>query len=183
MSRDLPNAFSGRRAPSADQLGMAWRRFERQLRALPRQRTQLLPALLLAQAAFGYVSDQAVEQIAAHLRLTPHAVEGVATSYPELRRQPSGAHVVRVCTGVSCWTAGSDQLLVTVAAMLGVQGGASGADSPVSVEEVPCCFLCAVAPVVEIDGICHGRASVERVRALVAAIGLASFRSEPGGGR
>ena len=54
--------------------------FARLLAALPRQRGALLPALLLMQRTYGYVSDDAVQAIAAHLRLTVNVVEGVATA-------------------------------------------------------------------------------------------------------
>jgi len=143
----------------------------KRLGALPRERTQLLPALLLAQAHLGYVSDWAVERIASHLRLTVNDVEGVATSYPELRRRPPGAHVVRVCTGLPCWTAGSERVLAALEAALRVRAGETTADGRVTLEEIACCFVCAVAPAVEVDGRCAGRLTPEATTALVAQLG------------
>jgi NADH-quinone oxidoreductase subunit E len=152
--------------------------FERFLANLPRLRTQLLPALLLAQATLGYVPDWAVERIAVQLRLTPNEVEGVATGYPDLRRRPVGRHVVRVCTGTSCWLAGGDRLLAALEAQLGIRAGATTRDGEVTLEEVACCFVCAMAPVVEVDGVCRGRIGAE------AAAALATFPPIPhDGGR
>jgi NADH-quinone oxidoreductase subunit F len=138
--------------------------FDRALVALPRERTQLLPALLLAQENLGHVPDWAVERIAAYLRLTRNDVEGVASSYPELRRRPAGAQVIRVCSGLSCWAAGGDRLLATLEGSLGIRTGETTPDSTITLEETPCAFVCATAPVVELDGVCRGRATEETVR-------------------
>ena len=60
---------------------------------LPRQRAQLLPALLLAQAILGCVPDWVVERIAAHLGLAVAEVEGMAAAYPQLGRHATcGRH-------------------------------------------------------------------------------------------
>ncbi len=142
----------------------------RQLVALPRQRTQLLPALLMAQASLGYVSDLAIERIASHLRLTVNDVEGVATSYPELRRRPQPAHTVRVCTGLSCWIAGSEPVLAALQAALAVRAGPGPADGRIVLAETGCCFLCAVAPVVEMNGVCLGRMTPDTVTGLVTGL-------------
>jgi NADH:ubiquinone oxidoreductase subunit E len=148
--------------------------FVQRMGALPPERAQLLPALLLAQAHLGYVSDWAIERIASHLRLTVNDVEGVATSYPELRRRPLGAHVVRTCTGLPCWTAGSERVLAALEAALGVRAGETTPDGRVTLEEVACCFVCAVAPAVEVDGRCRGRLTPEATMALVAQLRDAS---------
>src|SRR3712207_2104208 len=63
--------------------------FAHLLANLPRQRAQLLPALLMAQAILGCVSDRAVERVATHLRLAVGEIELMAASYPQLRRQAS----------------------------------------------------------------------------------------------
>ncbi len=156
--------------------------FDRLLVALPRQRTQLLPALLLAQSTLGYVPDWAVERIATHLRLTVNDVEGVATSYPEVRRQPPGEHVVRVCTGVPCWTRGSYRLVAALESSLDIRLGETTSDRRFTLEETPCCFLCAVAPVVEVDGVCRGRVTEEMARTLVTTLYSLSIQDADGDG-
>jgi NADH:ubiquinone oxidoreductase subunit E len=65
---------------------MEEREFARLLAHLPRHHAQLLPALLMAQALLGGVSDWVVERIAAHLGLAVAEVEGMAAAYPQLRR-------------------------------------------------------------------------------------------------
>jgi NADH:ubiquinone oxidoreductase subunit E len=142
--------------------------FEERLAAYPRERTHLLPTLLLAQETLGHVPDGAIELIARHLRLTVNDVEGVVTGYPDLRRRAAGKRVVRVCTGVSCAFAGGHQLLTMLSETLAQQPG-DGAPKGITLEESPCAFLCALAPVLEVDGVCHGRVRTDRAVALVTA--------------
>lgn len=126
---------------------------------LPRERTYVLPALLRAQRADGYVSDGAVQTIGAYLRLTPNDVEGIATGYADLRRKPPAPLAVRVCAGLSCWTQGSAELLRGLRAL--VSDGQDNAD--VEVAEGPCLFVCALAPAAEVRGNVIARASVQAV--------------------
>lgn len=118
---------------------------------LPRERSAVLPALLRIQRRLGYVPGDAVEAIAAHLRLTASDVDGIATGYPDLRRVPPSSLIVRVCTGLSCAMEGALELqtaLVGRAAELGIE-----------VQSAPCLFACAMAPVVEMGDASLGRAT------------------------
>ena len=151
--------------------------FARLLAALPRQRGALLPALLLTQRTYGYVSDDAVQAIAAHLRLTVNAVEGVTTAYPDLRRWPIGSHVVRVCTGLSCWTAGGAEIMDALASALGIEPGQTTPDGGLTLEETGCAFVCAAAPVVEIDGVCHGRLDKAAAKVLISGATASGWRN------
>jgi NADH-quinone oxidoreductase subunit E len=143
--------------------------FLKRLASLPRQRTQALPAVLLAQQVHGWVPDDAIQEIASHLRLTINDVESIVTSYPELNRHPLREIVARVCNGLSCWTHGSDDVLAELEAQLGVSTRESTTRRRVSLETTPCCFACAVAPVVEINGDLHGRVKRERIASLIQA--------------
>ena len=152
--------------------------FATALAALPRERTALLPALLLAQEAFGAVTREAEETIATHLRLTVNEVDGVATAYPDLRRQPAGQRLIRVCTGLPCALRGGEALLATLEDALGLRAGETARDGGVTLETTACCFACGVAPVIEVDGACRGRADAALVRALAGGGG----ETAPGAG-
>src|SRR5262245_24925157 len=93
------------------------------LAPFPRERTWLLPALRELQEAVGHLSEPALAQAAAHLRVPLSEVWGVATGYPEFRLAPRGRHHVRVCTGVSCALLGGTEILREVARRHGVEPG------------------------------------------------------------
>ncbi len=117
---------------------------DRRLASFPRERTWLVPALQAVQADRGWLSPDDLADVAAHLRVPQSEVYGVATHYPELRLAPRRRHLVRVCTGVSCRITGGLGLLRALTERL-------GADGDVTLEEADCCFVCSVAPVVEVD--------------------------------
>jgi NADH:ubiquinone oxidoreductase subunit F (NADH-binding)/NADH:ubiquinone oxidoreductase subunit E len=96
-------------------------------------------------------------------------VYGVATHYPELRLAAPGRHVVRVCAGVSCRVNGSLALLGEIGQRLGIEAGHTTADGEVTLEEADCCFVCSVAPVVEVDHAYLGAPAADAVLAAARA--------------
>ncbi len=142
--------------PIVDRLAAALARF-------PRERTWLLPALQAAQELEGHLSEGALREVAAHLRVPASEVYGVATHYPEFRLVPRGRHHIRVCTGVSCALLGGRELLDALAGRHGLTPGETGADRPLTVEAADCFFECSVAPMVEVDGAYRGRVTPDDV--------------------
>ena len=106
--------------------------------------------------------EHALQTAAWHLRVPASEVYGAATSYTELRVEAPAEHTVRICTGLSC-------LLNGAGLVLEAAREAAAAVETTAVEERACAFLCAAAPVVEIDHEKRGRVSPESVRGAVAA--------------
>jgi NADH:ubiquinone oxidoreductase subunit E len=122
---------------------------------LPRSRDQLLPALLAAEHALGWLPEPAVEHVATHTRIPLSEVYATATAYSELRLEAPIEGQWHVCTGVACRQAGADALIEA----LGERAA-----------PIDCRFLCALAPVAEdSDGALHGRCAGERLVALANA--------------
>ena len=128
----------------------------------PRARTWLLPALHAVQGAAGWLSETALAEVAAHLRVPATEVYGVASGYPEFRLQPRGRHHVRVCTGVTCSLLGGAALREALERRFAVRPG-GGAPPDVTVEPADCFFECSVAPMLEVDGAYPGRVTVDAV--------------------
>ena len=133
----------------------------------PRERTHLLPALHFLQHEFGYLPGWALQTVAWHLRVPPSEVYGSATSYTELRLEDPGDHLVRVCSGLSCWHAGGRELLRLLSGRLGVSPQETGRERRITLEEVPCGYICPMAPAVEVDGRWFGRISAQDLADLV----------------
>lgn len=139
------------------------------LQRYSRERTWLLPALRDVQHAEGWLSPDALDGIAAHLRVPASEVWGVATHFPELRLAQPGQRVVRVCTGVACAAAGGRELLAACERRFGVRRGETAPDGSATVEELDCAFACAVAPVVEVDHVRRGRVALSDLGAALDA--------------
>lgn len=136
------------------------------LSRFPRERTYLLSALLAVQRELGFLSNWAISSIASYLRLTANDADGVATSYPGIHRRPLGRHVLRVCTGPACFAKGGDRVLAAFAESLGIGVGKTTPDGSLTLEETSCAFVCAQAPVIDIDDRTLGQMSLEKASKL-----------------
>ena len=132
----------------------------------PRNRGELLPALHFLQHEFGFLPDWAMEVVGWHLGIPSSEVYGAATSYTELRIHKPSEHVIRVCTGLSCWLNGSRQLIQKAHSTL----DNGNVQDKVTMEETPCAYMCGVAPAVEIDGAWQGRVNSEEFSSILREV-------------
>jgi len=123
----------------------------------PRERTGLLPALQAVQEIEGWLSSEALAAVAEHFRLPVSEASAIATDYEVFRLVKPGSHLVRVCTGLSCRLTGGADHLRTLENRLGIARGQTTSDDRLTLEEADCLSMCSLAPVLEVDGTCHGR--------------------------
>jgi formate dehydrogenase subunit gamma len=128
----------------------------------------LLPILHALQEAFGYVDEKAEPIIAEVLNVTRAEVHGVVTFYHDFRRQPAGAHTLKLCRAEACQSMGGEVLAARAEAALGVASGETTADGKVTLEAVYCLGLCALAPSAMIDKRVVGRLDAKRLDGLIA---------------
>ena len=110
---------------------------------------------------FGYISEDAIRQLADELNLSRAEVHGVVSYYHDFRTEPPGKHIVKLCQAEACQAMGSRTLSRHVENTLG---------DDVTVEPVYCLGNCALSPAVMIDGKTYGRVSAERFDAIVAGL-------------
>jgi NADH-quinone oxidoreductase subunit E len=146
-----------------------------------RARSALLPLLYLAQSEHGFVSSEAMREIASLLDLTRAEVGAVATFYTMFKRDPQGRWLVSVCTQPSCYLAGGKQLLGRLESELGISCGATTADGGVSLEDVECLCACDGAPVFSVNYENYEGMNVDDAVALVKS--LAEGGAPPPGAR
>jgi NADH:ubiquinone oxidoreductase subunit E len=113
----------------------------------PDRRSAAIPALHAAQQAHGWCSPQAIDQVAAVMRLTPAYLTSVATFYDMLETEPKPKprHDVYVCTNISCSLCGADDLYEAMIA-------AAAEDDQVNVRSFECLGACDIAPMASVDG-------------------------------
>jgi NADH-quinone oxidoreductase subunit E len=115
----------------------------------PHKKSATLPLLHLAQDQDGWVTPDAMVEIAELLDLTPALVLGTCSFYTMFKRKPVGRLIVSVCTNVSCLVNGAEDLYEHLALRY--------ADDPdVLVEEVECIAACDLAPVLQVNYEFHG---------------------------
>lgn len=132
---------------------MSWsaehqQRADAMLERYPDRRSAIMPLLYLASLEHGFVSDEAIREVAAMTGVTAAQVQAVASFYTMYRRAPVGKFVVSVCTSISCWLVGADDVLDAIAGEAGVIDGETSADGVITVEHVECGGACGGAPAV-----------------------------------
>jgi NADH-quinone oxidoreductase E subunit len=135
----------------------------------PQPRSAVMPALDLAQEELGYLTPEAMTEVAAALQLDPGYLEGVATFYSLFHHEPTGKHRFYVCTNLSCSLRGSDEIVQHLRGAIGVkQANEVSQDGLFSYEEVECLGACEFAPMLRVDHKYHYDLTNEKVDQLVA---------------
>jgi NADH-quinone oxidoreductase subunit E len=133
----------------------------------PGSRSAVLPALRLAQERYGWLSPDALREVADGLGETPAYCEAVASFYDMFHLRPLGRHLVEVCTNVSCALVGAQQVLEAFESELGVHPGETTADGDVTLRTVECAGGCGWGTVVAIDHRYREPVKAEDVPAIV----------------
>ena len=126
----------------------------------PHKKSATLPLLHLAQDQDGWVTPEAMEEVADLLDLTPAVVLGTCSFYTMFKREPIGNLIVSVCTNVSCLVNRGPELFEHLAQRY-------AEDPDVSVEEVECIAACDLAPVLQVNYEFHGPLTNEAADTLV----------------
>jgi NADH-quinone oxidoreductase subunit E len=132
----------------------------------PVKRSAVLPLLHFVQEEQGYISDEAIEWIAAKLEIQPINVYELVTFYPMLRRKPIGRRHIRVCRTLSCALMGGYRTCAEFQRQFNTGLGGVSPDGEVTVEFVECLASCGTAPVVMIDDELHERVDAAKASAL-----------------
>jgi NADH-quinone oxidoreductase subunit E len=138
--------------PSEVEVPTALRReIERAMRRYPQKRSASIPALWAVQRRYGWCSPEGINQAAAVMGVTPAYLQSVASFYDLFHLSPQGVHQVLVCTNISCWLRGADDLLEAFCDASGATPGSSSPDGKVFVRGFECLGACDLAPMVSID--------------------------------
>lgn len=136
----------------------------------PVKRSATLPLLHLIQEDAGYISDAAIEWVAAKLELQPINVYEVVTFYPMFRRKPIGRRHIKVCRTLSCAIMGGYKVCERFEHEFNTHRGEISPDGEVTVEFVECLASCGTAPVVMIDDHLHTNVDDAKVKQLADQI-------------
>ena len=112
-----------------------------------------------------------MDRIAESLGLSANDVFGVATFYTQFRFSPPAQHKIKVCRGTACHVRGSDRIADEIRRELGIGPGEATDDGRFSLETVACFGSCALAPVVLVDDVVHGRMTPQKMRKLIEELG------------
>jgi NADH-quinone oxidoreductase E subunit len=123
----------------------------------------LLGILKDVQVRLGYLSDEAIVEVARETGSPSSKVYGVATFYSLFSTKPKGEHIIRVCESAPCYIKGSRDILHALEDELGISVGETTLDKKFTLEAVSCLGVCGVAPAMMIDDTVYGNLTRERI--------------------
>lgn len=131
------------------------------------KRNALIPMLQAVQDEFGFISEEAISRIGAHLSLPTSKVYGLATFYNQFSFSPRGHYHVVLCNGSSCHMSGAEELLKELSKLLDICDGETTRDGLFSLEVQSCIGACGQSPVMSINGDYHSGISVKELREII----------------
>ncbi|MBI4896875.1 MAG: NAD(P)H-dependent oxidoreductase subunit E [Actinobacteria bacterium] len=142
----------------------AW--IEERMAMYPEPKSATIPCLMHAQKLHGWLSPDAVRQVAAVMRVTPAYLVSVASFYDMFELKPRGRHTIYMCTNISCMLRGADAVMAELEAQVGVDNGGTS-DDGIYLRNFECLGACDIAPMASVDGTYIGPLTVADAKALV----------------
>lgn len=136
------------------------------------KRSALIQSLMAAQTQNGgWLSRELIEAVARYLDLPPVWAHEVASFYSMFDLKPTGRHKVNICTNISCWLNGAEDIVAHVERKLGIRTGETTSDGRVTlVREEECLAACCGAPMMVVDGHYHERLDVNKLDSILDSL-------------
>ncbi len=125
------------------------KRITQHLAKYPDKRSAVMPLLYIAQEEYGWVSPQAIREVAGLCEMDPTQVKSIAGFYTMYSEREKGRYWLQVCTDLPCALNGAEDFHRELKAYLGVEEGGTSADGLFTVEHVMCLAACDKAPMLQ----------------------------------
>jgi NADH-quinone oxidoreductase subunit E len=134
-----------------------------------KKRSALIQSLIAAQEQNGgWITRDLTEAVAAYLDLPPVWAHEVVSFYSMFFTEPVGRHKVNICTNISCWLNGAEEIVSHAEKKLGVSlGGTTGDGRITLVREEECLAGCCGAPMAVVDGHYHEKLDLKKLDAIL----------------
>jgi NADH-quinone oxidoreductase subunit E len=145
---------------------------EKQIAHADHARELVVDILLALQEHYGHLSDEAVEEAAVLLGMSPLEIEEVATFYTFIYREPVGKYVIHVCDSVICWMDGYESIKDYLCKKLDIDLGGTTADGLFTLLPVCCIGYCDQSPAMLINRKVYGHLTQQKVDVILEKLRL-----------
>ncbi|MCH9689237.1 MAG: NADH-quinone oxidoreductase subunit NuoE [Gammaproteobacteria bacterium] len=132
------------------------------------KQSAVMQALMLVQEALGYLTEPAMDAVAAYLEMPAVAVYEMASFYSMYRAKPAGRHMINVCTTITCRLKGAPIVVDALQKKLGVTEGETTKDGRFTLCSVECLGACVNAPMMQVDKNYHENLTVDTLDSVLA---------------
>ena len=144
-------------------------RIQQLVKEYPNTKSALVPALYVAQRDNGgWLSRDAMIEVAEELSLPETHVFGVATFYSMFYFQPVGKYLIQVCGTSPCRLRGAVEAMEMFKKKLGIELGQTTPDGLFTLQEVECLAACHLAPMAQINEDYYFHLTEERIDEILA---------------
>lgn len=137
-----------------------------------RKRSAVIQGLWAAQEQNGgYLNDELITAVAKYLGLPQVWAYEVATFYSMFETQPVARHNVAICTNISCWLNGAEDIVRHCENKYGIKLGESSVDGRIYLKkEEECLAACCGAPMMVVNGHYHEKLDTAKVDEILDAL-------------
>jgi NADH-quinone oxidoreductase subunit E len=134
----------------------------------PSKQSAIIPALWAVQHEQGYVTKDAMAEIAEHLGLPSSLIEATASFYSMFLTKPEGRHDVVICINAPCMLRGADDMAAYLQRALGVRDGGTTSDGAITWHStIECLGACGGAPMMQVDHRFEENLTEERIDTII----------------
>ncbi len=119
------------------------------LTRFPDRKSAVLPLMHLAQQEYGYMSDEAMREVADILDLDPTHVLSLAGFYSLFYEKPVGKYVLEICNDLACALRGADEFVEMACRKLDIPVNGTTNDGLFTIKTVMCLGACDRAPMLQ----------------------------------
>jgi len=137
-----------------------------------RKRSAVIQSLMAAQEQNGgWLNNELIEAVAEYLDLPSVWAAEVASFYSMFDLKPVGRHKVNICTNISCWLNGAEDIVAHAEKQLGIRMGQTTADGRITLKvEEECLAACCGAPMMVVDGHYHENLTPAKVDDILGSL-------------
>jgi NADH-quinone oxidoreductase subunit E len=144
------------------------REIQTELKKFPSKRAACIEAMIVVQRHRGWLSDEAIRDVARRLDLTPAEVSSTASFYNLMFRRTRGRHVIFLCDSVTCWIMGYEAIAQLISTRLGIAPGETTTDGRFTLLPIACLGACDHAPAIMVDDDLHHDVTSASLEAILA---------------
>jgi NADH-quinone oxidoreductase subunit E len=138
-------------------------KIEQEIAHLPDRQSAAIDAMKIVQDHRGWISDNSLAAIAQLLGMSIDELDGIATFYNLIYRQPVGERVILFCDSVSCWLMDGEKVCKKLSTKLGVEFGQTTDDNKYTLLPVTCLGDCDHAPAMMVGDELHHDLTVDNL--------------------
>ena len=137
-----------------------------------RKRSAVIQGLFVAQEQNGgWLTDELIAAVAKYLDIPPVWAYEVATFYSMFETDQVGRNNVAICTNISCWLNGAEDIVRYCEKKLGTKLGETSSDGRIYLKrEEECLAACAGAPMMVVNGHYYEKLDTAKVDEILDAL-------------